>query len=334
MKSKLTSFEYTIIVGFVLIALAGGAGLYWISGELDASNERLKEKTENLKKLVLRRYLPGPKNAEILKSNIQIMDETLVALQPKLTNRDTKLAKVKSQDMVTIKKEFENLRTDLVAFARKKAITVPPNYNFAFSKYLEHKRSPDEKWTLMLGKQLVAIEYLVNTLFESSISKLEAVHRTLDEDGPDSGAKKDLWSGDGIPKASIVEDPQQLFTEYPFELVFVATPGSFRAFVNKLVSSDYVWIIRSCQVNSLRMHSPNLDELNKSAPTAEAAATGDETVARPKRVAKEVPHFVLGDETVRVSMRLVLVEWHGLTASQDDSTKEKTDKKKNKPKES
>lgn len=304
MSFKLSKFDIGMIVAFVVVTGAGVGGYFYTNGLVDAAKTDLGAATGELQKLVKQRYLPSDANIKTLDNNIKELRSALQPIEEKvLKSPQSKLGQIAAKNPVTWKNsDLDQTVQRLQALAKSKRVTIPDDGYFGFSRY--KSGNPSEAATLVLGKQLYAIELLATQLFNSnaggSIIALKAVRRTFDEEGNAGGGGTE--GGDAV-RGSIITVPSKLYRVYPFEVEFIGNTVGLRNFVNSLNQAPVLFIIRSVQVTNSKLEAPKIADLGKGAPTDARAGS-----------AKLGRDFVFGSEQLQVKMRVDMIEWLGTPA--------------------
>jgi hypothetical protein len=318
---KLSKFDIGMIIAFVVVALLGGAGWWWLSGELEtaqgeAQNAAGQFDTYSKKEV----YLPTRSNLTTLQNNISLMTAQLDPLvKSTLQSPKNGLADIQQLDTVAWKHSLDDEVSRLNAAAKTHGISVPDGFYYGFSRYLN--TNPNQDATTVLEKQQLAIGAISDILINAPVRSIVTVARTYEEDG-DAASSPGLPSRSGQAGGSqlgghSVDSPGGVYTAYPFEFEFDADTESLRAVVNGLMKADYVFVIRSVMVQNERLDSPKTTDLPQM-----AGVNGDSQPSlinsSPGAVAATQPvptvglQYLFGDEALHVRMRIDLIDWHGI----------------------
>jgi hypothetical protein len=302
MKSSLTRLQWTALIGFVVIGLLGGVGLWLLSGKVDAAQDALHQKEAELKKLTGDRYFPGPANTEALQKDNQALQAALDVLQQRLLAPGNPLAQVAEKNPVVFKQELADQIHALTELAAKNNVHIEPTaVDFGFALY--QNTNPSEAATRILGKQMIGIREAVTALLNAKVSSLIAVRRSFDERSGEAPAASGTASE--ALHARIVSPAGGFYTVYPLELEFNGSEAALRGFLSALTVSPYVLVTRSVTLNSLRTTPPHLDDVVHAIPTEGR---------KPSFV------MVMGDDEVHARVRVDLIDWTGgpAAAAKDD----------------
>ncbi len=183
--------------------------------------------------------------------------------------------------------------------AAKNSIQIDPAAaNFGFAIY--QNNNPTQKATRILGRQFTGIKAVASILFDARISRLQAVRRTFDENGPGTPP---AGGGSEALRSKIATLGDGLYTVYPLEFEFTGSEDSLQTALGNLAASPYVLIPRFLVVTSKRTAPVRIDDLARS---LQGGAEGQK---------KQTFLVAMGDEEIHVRIRIDLVEWTGETTA-------------------
>jgi hypothetical protein len=302
MKPSLTKFDFGAIGVAVLLTAAGAGAYFWASGQLDDAKAQVDAGRQKLTALQGRRFLPSQANVKTLKANNEAAQTLVGTVAEQLKTSEAPLAAVGEMNPVEFKNKLDITVKKLRTAADLKKTVLPPNFHFSFGRYVQ--ANPSQAATLILGKQLLAIEQISGMLFDSGITKLNAVRRSFDED---SGALLSPSGATGeseVLKARVSKGTEGLYVVYPFEVEFEGSPRALRDFLEHLAQSPFLYVTRSVQVSNLDPQPKRREDLKKNDVAPVDPASGAPVVSQP-------PRTVQGLELIRSKIRLDLVEWLG-----------------------
>jgi hypothetical protein len=311
---KISRFDLAMIIAFVVITLLGGGVWYYLSGLLATAQDDVNDAKQKFDQYSTHEvYLPTKANQKILQDNIDLIKAKLDPLvQASLQAPDNKLSTIEKQDTVAWKHDLDQEVAKLNALAKTHGVDVPPNFYYGFSRYLN--QNPIEAQTVVLSKQLLAIEQIATIFINAPVKSIHAIRRTDEED---AGGMSALTTSEYLSGHS-VDAEGSVYTTYPFEIDFDATTDSFRKVIDDLMQSPYVFVVRTLSVANSHPASPRVDDLVGMAGTAEAAAPSvvnsspGEVAATAAAHSDKGPQFLFGAETLRIKMRIDLIEWKGV----------------------
>ena len=315
---KLSGFDLAMIIAFVVIGLLGGGAWWYLSGQLTTAQADVSAAASDFEKYSSKEvYLPTSTNEKTLQSDIDLVKGVLDPLiQSKLQSTNNKILSVTKEDTVAWKHDLDDRVTRLNAAAKLHGVTVPPNFYYSFSRYLN--TNPGDEKTVVLTKQLLGIEEIANILINAPVKGIQTVRRTYEEDessGNTNGTNASRTDKDGLG-GHAMSTGDGTYTDYPFEIEFEATSDTLRKVVNDLLQSPYVFVIRIVTIQNSRLTSPQISDLDRLAGPSNSASVADSSPGAVAANAKSVqgPQFLFGGETLHVKLRISMIEWKGVAA--------------------
>jgi hypothetical protein len=310
---KLSGFDIGMIIAFVVIALLGGGAWYYLSGQLAATQQDVGTAASDFQKYSSKVvYLPTAGNEKVLQNNIDVMQAQLDPLvHSMLQASGNKLPSVTKEDTVAWKHDLDAEVSRLNTAAKREGVTVPDNFYYGFSRYLN--TNPGDEQTAVLSKQLLGVEEIAKIFINAPVRAISTFRRTYEEDPPSNSpvnpgrvADPDLLPGN----AEIA--PGNVYTAYPFEIQFEATTDGFRKVLADLQKSPYVFVTRTLIVQNSNPDSPQISDLDKLAGTPNAGVTDSSPGSVGAGKSDRGPQFLFGNETLQIKMRIDMIEWHGV----------------------
>ena len=295
----------------LIILVIGGVGTYfWFQEARRAktTREELESQQLNLERLKSQAVFPDETNEKVYEDRAKDLESYL---KPVIEELGKGTIQGESLNPINFQTEFRDTRDRLIAMAQKvkPAIILPENFSFGFGKYLTSIPAPEA--TLYLTQQLRIIEKLTELLFSANVIELKNIARIPVEDllnqtsaNPIRPMERRVPAGENSELLSPISlDRNDLhYRTLPFVFQFVATDTGLRKVVNALSEESkkkegsVFFILRSLEVVNERGAPPTVEDLKTSATSVEAI----------KSVAA---NLILGEETIRVTMRVDYVEW-------------------------
>lgn len=308
----------------LILLVIGGVGIFfWLqeTQRVKTTREELESQQLTLERLKGQAVFPDETNEKVYESRAKDLE---TYLNPVIASLEKGAIQGEALNPINFQTEFRDTRDRLIARAQKvkPAIVLPENFSFGFDKYLTSIPAPEA--TLYLTQQLRIIERLTELLFSANIIELRNIARVPVEDllkqtaaGPVARpVERRSVAGESselLPAISL--DREDLhYRTFPFVFQFVATDTGLRKIVNALSDESKkkekaaFFVLRSLEVVNERGAPPTVENLKASATSAE----GVKSVAA---------NLILGEETIRATMRVDYIEW---------KKEEKTEKKRNK----
>jgi hypothetical protein len=284
-RTKTASIPIWAIGACVAFAIAGGAGYFMTTGVLEQAREDVKKRTQKMSDLSGQSYLPTSQNMEILDGNIaalhQVIDPVLAHHFLPSVQRMAYAAQGRPEEWK--ESVLDSAVQKLIERAKSRGVSVRPDFTFGFGRYT--RQGPVPSVLPVVANQLYGVDHALGLLFdvgqEGGVNRLDAVRRTFDDDGPPSVAEM-------LAGHSQVDRPY--YNRYPLEIDFSGTTAGLRNFLNALVKSPDLYIVRSVQVNNSRPDSPHL-------PSGNANKGAD---------------IAFGNDTIQARVWLDLIEWTGV----------------------
>lgn len=310
-----SKFDISIIVAFVILAALGVGGWWYTSGWITEAEKRID--TEHLKLMALNRedFTPSAANIERLKENQERLGQAIdPIIEQRLAPADSRLDQIMAMNPVSWKtdklQQAVNRMRDLLG---NKAIGTPDNFWFSFAQY--QNSNPSEANTQLLGKQLYAIEQLVTILANAgeppAVQSIDRIKRTFDEYGAfQQGGRRDARTTSEDQLGMNVQEVDGLYRVYPFAVTFTGNTRGLRKFLDGLVASGTVFVVRAVQVQNSRGNSPTLSEVqglvDQGTNKTFAYNFDEQPGSLPPAVGLQP---VFGSESLTITVRVDMIEW-------------------------
>ena len=314
LKISLTGFDLGFIIAFVVLTLIGVGAWYYLSGALAQAQlacATAKSDFDKNSKNPKYNIAVSAANLKILQGNIDLIHAQLdPIIKTSLRPKENKLATIDKEDPVTWKHDLDDDVHSLSAAAKLGGVTLPPNFYFGFSRYLN--QSPSDVQTAVLSKQLLGIDEIANILIKSPVKGVQAIRRTYEEDARAGGGGGSASSTDtDILEGFSSSAPGNAYTAYPFEVDFETTSENLRKVLDGLLQSPYIFVVRTLTITNSIPDSPRIDSLAALAgpPPDSVVATSPGEVASTTTI--KGPQFLFGQSTLMIKARIDLIEWKG-----------------------
>lgn len=286
----------TLIIA-VVIALLGVGAWYWTGSQLTEALNEKQSLEARMNALARGVYYPDAQNVQILEESVSALESNIQPLEEKMRAASSQLDPVRGSKNAegtytglsgdAWQKMLSARRQELMKRAQDSGIQLPENFYLGFQRY--RSLVPNDRFTLPLGIELMAITNITETLISSGVREVRSIKRVIVEDGGSSGA---TGQEANILAARVVEVPSGNYRLYPLEFQFTGSSEALYRVVNQITGADLFYIIRFIDVQNDKTSIPSRSEIiNNNANT----------------VANIVP--VLGQESIRVRMRVDLVDW-------------------------
>ncbi len=309
--------ENKFLSGFFAVLLLGlgalGYLLFTALGSYDEAKTNYDQQVGELKRLQNLPLTPGKKNLDALIAQKKEAIDALAAFQASLAAKSIPL------EPMTPEKFQDTLKATKTAVAEKAAQSgteLPAKFFLGFdSPAHDYTASlPAPAAAAPLGRELKAIEWVLNQLFENRVSKLETIKREAlpEEEGkkPEESAKKG-----GAPKA------RPLVSTHSFEIKMRCRQRALGSILNALTGpkAPQFYIPRVVLVKNEKDSVPKVDPnaLNPTPPPApfppvsapDAPAPAPPVPPAPPAPPKPIAAYIVGEEQVEVTLVIDIVDF-------------------------
>ncbi|MEO0454010.1 MAG: hypothetical protein AAFY98_07720 [Verrucomicrobiota bacterium] len=280
----------------VVIAAAGGGGWYFVNGMLNEALMKKQGLEAQINNVSRKSFFPTSDNLRFLNENVTQLESKIKPLEEKLLLTGTTLDVMRGE--ADAEGQFSGLTGDawqkylsaqqkeIKLMARKSGATLPEKFNVGFQRY--SALLPNEAMTLPLGIQLYGISDLLKLFLDSGIQEIQEIKRVMVEDGDDAARA----SGENALGAQVVIQETGDYRVYPFEFSFRCLPANLYQLVSAITTDESLYLIRFLEIQNDKTSIPEKSEI--------ISDIGDADV-------NIVP--VLGQEMIRVRLRVDMVDW-------------------------
>jgi hypothetical protein len=305
--------EQNRFLGWFLIGLALGClgiGYFFFRAMMSSDTEsaRLKRTAAELKRLESLTPFPDESHYQETSAQVDAYKSSLAALQEEIKSRQLPLEPLAPN-------EFQTKVRQAISATREKArankVKLPENFFLGADEFA--KSLPSAEAAPLLGRELKAIQMLINILIDARVDSISAFHREpIAEEHTASPTPKSSPRVGQARGAHAAASPTMVEGN-ALSVTFVASPGAARKALNQIAGAkEQFFIIRTLNVRNEKERGPPRTEpveapplfsnptVNKSAAnTASPAATpGVGTV-----------HFIVGDEHIAISAQIEIVNF-------------------------
>lgn len=310
LKLQLSGFDIGMIIAFVVVTLIGAGGWYYLSGMLtEAQTQDTAVKKDFDDYSVKSGIIVNGSNIKNLQDNSVVLKEKVdPIIGTYLLSGDNKLRTVDREDPVAWKHDLDDDVHTLNSQAKTRIVSVPNNYYFGFSRYLT--QSPGDEQTAVLTKQRLGLTEIANILIKEQVKTVLAMQRTYEEDvRPGTTPTPSLHVEPDQLAGYAVAAPGNVYTAYPFQIEFEASPESIRPVLDDLIKSPYLFVVRTVEVHNSNPNSPLTSSLaDLAGPPSTVNLT--ENPGGASSAPTKGPQKLFGYATLNVKIRLDLIEWN------------------------
>jgi len=286
------------LAGFFAFMGVGVAALGYLlysaySNYSDISDSYDKQATELVR---LQSLTPYPDDGSLKKLRAQkaVYAQDVADLQNTLAAWNRHLQPMAPQQF---QEELKQSAVDFVNSAAQGGLKLPDGFYMGFDDYRDAPPNPDA--ASPLDRELKGAEILLSELLESRVTSIVSFTRTpLEEE-------------QAVPEASSPAKIPPPVSYYPFDVKFTSGQIQFRRFMNAIVrNKEQFFVIRSIQVMTSNIKGPHHATEPPEAPGGAPLPDGPagESSQGPAGARNSI-QFILGKESVSVSMRIEIVEF-------------------------
>jgi hypothetical protein len=290
------------ITAFALTLLLGGLGLWQMNSLVETEKAELSTALQQQQQMLRRRFTPNLENIELLEKKNKLLFDTQQSFQQQLTAGVDQLKVIREINAINFKLQLAEKVRSLTEEAKKRNIILPNNFYYGYSLYNSEINPPDRA-TVLLQKQLLAIEALSQALYESGVEAIHSIRRAPDpaEPIPTTGARGGSSTHPDYLPISVSLSTSGHYLNIPLEIEFSCRTDGLRKFLNSIHQAKFVFIPRYLEIKGSRTTIPRLSDFQNQNSSEE--------------IDRSVPILAMGDESIRVTTRIDLVEW---TSSPND----------------
>ncbi len=294
MKKQIPDLPWPWIAAFASVVTIGSIVLWQLKNHLEERKNELASVLQEQQQMLRRRFTPSAENIEALGKKNKQLSEVQQSLQGYLSAGVEELKAIREINAINFKQHLSDKVKTLTEEAKKKGVRLPSNFYFGYSLYNSEVNPPDRA-TVLLQKQLLAIEAIVTALYDAGIEEIHAIRRSPDpaEPQPSASSRSGTVHPDFLTVAHSLSESGH-YSNIPIEIEFSSRTDSLRKVLNSIYQSSYVFIPRYLEIKSSRTTVPRLSDFQQN--------LSEESN-------RSVPIIALGDETFRTSLRIDLIEW-------------------------
>jgi len=312
-KLPISMFDLGVIIAFVVIGLLGGGAWYYLSGQLTTAQQDVAAAKSQFDKYSSiqdgsQKILVVRGSQKALQANIdQLKNQLTPLIQDKLISKENKLYSIEKKDPVAWKHNLDDKVRELTAAASVHSVKLPANFYFTFGNYLN--QNPGDDQTDVLSKQLLAVEQLSDIMINAPVRSIIDIRRTYEEESRSGGSGTPSTPSPGRMGGFSYLANGGTYRVYPFGVEFESSTTGFRKVMNDLEQSPYLFVVRTVEVKNLQSTSPHPADLDKIAGSNDTSVTETAPGTAAATVSTKGPQYLFGNSTLRVKLRVDLIEW-------------------------
>lgn len=238
--------ENSLLIGFgaAFVLIVGGASLLlWKKQSTYRRVEtNLEEKQGVLNQLHSKSPAPTTNNLELLNSNNARLQDVILELHH-LSRQNNQNAIHPPADRIAFAQHLRQTLNTLEGKAQAANVKIPKNFRFGFNRYATTLPKRDHPVLLnRLTQQLSVIQQLTTLMIQDGVEQIDDIHRTDLEENTGTATNAVLTE-------TINTNPQEHYTQMPFELQFACNASALQKFVNHIANDEYFFVIRMINID-------------------------------------------------------------------------------------
>ena len=297
-------FLGTFLVVLAFVTLVSGWFLFHEKGAAAEGQERLDATVNELNRLRASAPFPSEENLNKTKAQTDSYRTSLQALEAELKTRMFPRPPLQPN-------EFQaQLRQAVIAVserARASKVQLPENFNLGFDEYATSL--PNGEAAPRLGRQLRAIEWLVNTIIEAHVDSLNGLVRSPlpEEKATATPTPAPVRAGAANAARKVAVESAKIVDAASVVLTFTGSPAAVRKIFNQVASAkEQFYILRTLQVKNQADKGPKRGEpAGTGAPAVPPAEVGNAAKAPEQGIT-----FIVGSEHLNVNAKIEVVRFN------------------------
>lgn len=290
-------FKQNRFLGFLLVALAlatvlSGFFLLHEKGAADEARGRLETTINDLTRL--RQSAPFPNGANLRKTKAQTDSyrSSLLALVKELKTHMFPRPPLQPNEFQA---QLRAAATDVSEQARASKVRLPENFKLGFDEYATSL--PNSEAAPRLGRQLRAIEWIVNTIIDAHVDSFNGLSRPP---LPEEKSAPAPTPARGAPKAGALAD--KIVDKTSIEVSFSGSPAAARRVFNAVAAApEQFYVIRSLRLKNQQDKGPQRGATVETPPVAVPVAPG--------KAAEPAITFIVGTEHLDVAATIEIMKF-------------------------
>jgi hypothetical protein len=297
-------FLGTFLAVLAFVILLSGWFLLYEKGAAAEAQERLDATVNELNRLRASAPFPNEENLNKTKAQTDSYRTSLQALEAELKTRIFPRLPLQPN-------EFQaQLRQAVIAVserARASKVQLPENFNLGFDEYATSL--PNGEAAPRLGRQLRAIEWLVNTIIEAHVDSLNNLARSPlpEEKAAATPTPPPGRAGAANAARKVAAESGKIVDAASVDLAFSGSPAAVRKVFNQVSSAkEQFYILRTLQVKNQVDKGPKRGEpVGTGAPSVPPAEAGHAGKAPEPGIT-----FIVGNEHLNVAAKIEVVRFN------------------------
>jgi len=264
-------------------------------GAADAAQARLEETVNELSRLRRSTPFPDEENLKKTKAQTEGYRASLLALEVELKTRMFPRLPLQPNEFQA---QLRLAVNDVVDHAASARVQLPATFNLGFDPYASSL--PNLEAAPRLGRQLRAIEWVVNTIIDAHVDSLSRLTR---EPLPEEKSAPETTPTPGrvVRPGRSAPDGKTVVDSAAIDLAFSGSPSAVRRVINQIAAArDQFYVIRTLVVKNQVDKGPKRGGPEAAAPAPAPVAGGKEPGIS----------FIVGTEHLDVAARIEILRFN------------------------
>lgn len=291
-----------------LATISSGWFLLHAKGVADEQRARLDGMIVELNRLRASRPFPNEENLRKTRAQTDSYRASLRALEQELTSRMFPRRPLQPNEFQA---QLRQAVIEVSERARAARVQLPENFNLGFDEYATSL--PNGLAAPRLGRQLQAIEWIVNTLIDAHPDALNSLARSA---LPEETNAATATPAPGKSRAGKISREsatnEKIVDATPVSVVFAGSPAATRKILNQIASAnDQFYIIRTLEVKNQVDKGPKRGEAAATIPTIPPSRpAGASNPAGANKTAEPRISFIVGSEHLNVAAKIEIARFN------------------------
>jgi hypothetical protein len=292
-------FLGSFLVGSALATLLSLCFLFYAKGRAHEAHARFEATVNEMTRLRRGTPFPNAENLSRTQTQTEAYRASLLALEEELQARMYPQLPLQPNEFQAQLRLAVNSVSERAAATR---VQLPANFALGFDPYTVSL--PNREAAARLGRQLRAVEWLVNTLIDAHVDALIGLRRTALPEEKEAPTPPPRPTRAPAAAQTVKPAPEKMVDSSSIELAFSTSPAGARRFLNQVAAAkDQFYVIRNLTIKNQADKGPKRGGL-------EAAATPSVAGAMPGRSKEPLIRFIVGTEHLDVAARIEITRFH------------------------
>jgi len=288
------------IGGLAFAALLSVSFLFHEKRAANREQARLETTINELTRLRRSTPFPSEENFRRAKAQSDNYHDLLFALKNELKTRTFPKPPLPPNEFQA---QLRQVATDVIERARASKVQLPESFNLGFDEYATSL--PNTAAAPHLGRQLLAIEWIVNAIVDAHVDSLQSLTRSsLPEEKATPAPTRGRTRGGKESKTP--EASARIVDSSSIDVAFSGSPAAARRILNQIAAAkEQAYVIRTLQVRNRAEKGPERGDKEKLAPTATVAGPFAQAGAKEQGIS-----FIVGTEHLNVAAKIEILRFN------------------------